>query len=354
MTPEAARRDKVVTQAMKKKLTFGYIYDLRNPDQFRRPWVDLYAETLDFIAWTENRGFEGAWIPEHHVADDGYVPSPFVVMSAIAARTKRLTIGTCIALGPLYHPVRFAEDCALVDILSNGRLEIQLAVGYRRREFDAMGIDFASRGRRMEEIIDIARRLWDGETVTHESKHFGIRDASIMPRPVRGRVPIYLGGFSQIAVQRAAKIGDGLVSEMWAYEAYAEALCALGKKPASMGFRTQGGFFHVATDTEKATDELLPHAFYMNNAYGAWLNEDKQDYDLKGDHTLFKPMTLEEFKSGRAMRIMTPEKAIAALQRMLSRAPVDHFAMLIPPGMPLAKFAPYAELFAKEVIPAFR
>ena len=339
---------------MAKKLGFGYIYDFRNPEPFRRPWADLYAETLDFIAWSESLGFEGAWIPEHHVADDGYIPSPFTVMAAVAARTKRLKIGSCIALGPLYHPVRFAEDCAVVDILSGGRLEIQIAVGYRRREFDALGVPFGSRGRRIEEIIDISRRLWAGETVTHESPHFSIKNACITPRPVRGQAPIWLGGFSAKAVQRAARVGDGLVSEIWAYEAYAEALRAAGKDPSSGGFRTQGGFFHVASDPEKATEELLPHAFYMNNSYAGWLEEDANIYDLQGENTIFKSMTLEEFKASRTMRIMTPEKAIAALERMLTKAPVEHFAMLVPPGMPPSKFAPYAEFFAKEVMPAFQ
>jgi alkanesulfonate monooxygenase SsuD/methylene tetrahydromethanopterin reductase-like flavin-dependent oxidoreductase (luciferase family) len=339
---------------MAKKLTFGYIYDFRNPEPFRRPWADLYAETLDFVAWTETLGFEGAWIPEHHVADDGYIPSPFTVMGGIAARTKRLTIGTCIALGPLYHPVRFAEDCAVVDVMSGGRLSMQIAVGYRRREFDALGVPFASRGTRMEEIMQISRRLWAGETVTHESKHFSIKNAYIQPRPVNGQVPIYLGGFSEKAVQRAARLGDGLVSEMWAYDAYAKALQAQGKDPASARFRTQGGFFHVAADPEKATAELLPHAFYMNNSYAGWMEEDAKYYDLQGDHTIFKSMTLEEFKASRTMRIMTPQKAIAALERMLTKAPVEHFAMLIPPGMTLEAFAPYAETFAKEVMPAFQ
>jgi alkanesulfonate monooxygenase SsuD/methylene tetrahydromethanopterin reductase-like flavin-dependent oxidoreductase (luciferase family) len=228
-----------------------------------------------------------------------------------------------------------------------------LAVGYRRREMDAFGVDFKSRAGRTEELIAIARRLWNGETVTHESKHFSIRNATIMPRPVHGPVPIYLGGFSQKAVERAAKLGDGFVSEMWAYEPYVEALRACGKDPASARFRTQGGFFHVANDPEKARDELAPHAHYMNNTYANWLNEDTHSFDLTKDNTIFKPMSLEEFKAGPTMRIMTPEKAIASLERMLTRASVEHFVMLVPPGIPLSKFAAYAELFAKSVIPAF-
>src|SRR5712675_1060367 len=153
-------------------MTFGYLYDFRNPEQWRRPWTDLYAETLDFITWTESVGFEGAWVPEHHGAADGYAPSPLVVLAAIAARTKTIKLGSAIALAPLYHPVRFAEECAVLDILSNGRLEMAVAVGYRRREAEAYGVDFSTRGRRMDEFLDIVRKLWAGETLSCQGKHF--------------------------------------------------------------------------------------------------------------------------------------------------------------------------------------
>ena len=108
---------------MKKKLTFGYLYDFRNPQQWRKPWPDLYAQTLEFITWTESIGFEGAWVPEHHGAEDGYAPSPLVTLAAIAARTRTIKLGSAIALAPLYHPVRFAEECAVLDILSNRKFQ---------------------------------------------------------------------------------------------------------------------------------------------------------------------------------------------------------------------------------------
>ena len=156
---------------MKQKLTFGYLYDFRNPQQWHQPWADLYAQTLELITWTESIGFEGAWVPEHHGAQDGYAPSPLVALAAIAARTKTIRLGSAIALAPLYHPVRFAEECAVLDILSNGRLEMALAVGYRRREAEAYGVDFSSRGRRTDEFLEIVTRLWAGETFSYQGKH---------------------------------------------------------------------------------------------------------------------------------------------------------------------------------------
>jgi alkanesulfonate monooxygenase SsuD/methylene tetrahydromethanopterin reductase-like flavin-dependent oxidoreductase (luciferase family) len=338
---------------VKRKMTFGYLYDFRNPPEWRKPWADLYAQTLEFITWSESIGFEGAWVPEHHGAEDGYVPSPLVVLAAIAARTKTIKLGSAIALAPLYHPVRFAEECAVLDILSNGRLEIAVAVGYRRREAQAYGVDFSSRGRRTDEFLEIVRRLWAGETFSYEGKHFTLKNASIVPTPTRGRIPLYLGGFTDKALERTAKYGDGYFGNMEICDLYAQKLRAGGKDPASARIRIQGLFVLVAHDPHKAMHELAPYFHYVNNAYGTWLNEDRASTGF-GAETLLKPMTLEAFKASGILRILTPSQAIEMFNGMLSKAPVEHFMMMMPAGLPPSKFAEYAEVFAKEVMPAFR
>ena len=336
-----------------KKLTFGYLYDFRNPQQWRRPWADLYAETLDFIAWSESIGFQGAWVPEHHGADDGYAPSPLVTLAAIAARTKTIKLGSAVALAPLYHPVRFAEECAVLDILSNGRLEMALAVGYRRCEAEAYGVDFTTRGRRMDEFLEIVRRLWAGEALSYAGRHFTLKNASIVPAPARGRIPVYIGGFADKAVERAAKHGDGYFGNQEICGLYLEKLRACGKDPAGALIRIQGLFVVVAHDPEQAMHELAPYFHYVNNAYGRWLNEDRAATGF-GDKALLKPMTLEAFKASGILNILTPGQAIDMLNAMRSKAPVEHFMMMAPPGLPPSRFAAYAEVFAKEVMPAFQ
>ncbi len=335
---------------MQQKLTFGYLYDFRNPEEWRRPWPELYSQTLDFIAWTESLGFDGAWVPEHHGAEDGYVPSPLVVLGAIAARTKTLKLGSAIALAPLYHPVRFAEDCAVLDILSGGRTEIAVAVGYRRRETDAYGVDFSTRGRRTDEFLEIVRRLWAGETFSYEGRHFTLKNASIVPTPTRA-IPLYLGGFTDKALERCAKFGDGYFGNLDVWDLYVEKLRACGKDPAAARVRIQGLFVLVALDPQKAMEEVAPYYHHVNNAYGRWLNEDRGSTGF--DETLLKPMTLEAFKASGILRILRPEEAIEMLNGMRAKAPVDHFMMMLPAGFPPAQFAKYAELFAREVIPAF-
>jgi alkanesulfonate monooxygenase SsuD/methylene tetrahydromethanopterin reductase-like flavin-dependent oxidoreductase (luciferase family) len=338
---------------VKSRLTFGYLYDFRNPHQWRRPWADLYAEQLEFITYSESIGFTGAWVPEHHGAEDGYAPAPLVALAAIAARTRTIKLGSAIALAPLYHPVRFAEECAILDILSNGRLEMAVAIGYRKREAEAYGVDFTSRGRRTDEFLEIVRRLWAGETVSYQGKHFTLQNASIVPTPVQGRIPLYIGGFTDKALERTAKYGDGYFGNMEICDLYAEKLRAAGKDPASARVRIQGLFVVVAHDPEKAMDELAPYFLHVNNSYGRWLNEDRASTGMD-DKTLLAPMSLEAFKASGILRILTPAAAIGMFTAMLAKAPVEHFMMMAPPGLPTARLAEYAQVFATEVMPAFR
>jgi probable F420-dependent oxidoreductase len=336
---------------MAPRATFGYLYDFRNPLQWRRPWTELYAETLDFIRWTESLGFDAAWIPEHHGTDDGYISSPLVALAAIAARTKTIKLGTAVALAPLYHPLRFAEECALLDILSCGRLTLTVALGYRRREMNAFGIELSSRGARMDEFVHIVRRLWSGETISYKGKYYTLSDACVMPRPLRGQIPLSFGGYSDRAIRRAVQLGDGYFGTAEGCIAYREQLSALGKDAATAQVRVLDLFFAVAKDPEEAFDALAPHYHYMNNIYAQWMHEDRTS-GMSDTHIL-RSETADAFRSSGLLRIMTPAQAIEMLRDVLTRTSAEHVMMTVPPGFPLSKFAEYAEVFAREVIPSF-
>lgn len=335
---------------MQRKLSFGYLYDFRNPAQWERPWSDLYAETLDVIAWSETVGFAGAWVPEHHNSADGYQPAPNVVLAAIAARTKTLRLGSAIALAPLYHPVRFAEEAAVLDILSGGRADVALAIGYRRSEYDAYGLDFSKRGRMFDEFLHIVTELWSGETVTYEGAHFTVKGAKIMPPSPQGRIPLYIGGFADRSLARVAKYADGYFGNVEFCDLYAEKLREQGKDPANAGVRIQGLFFAVADDPEKAMEELAPYYHEVNNSYGVWMAEDNAiGFDSAG----LKPMSLEQFKKSGILEIATPSQAIEKFTELRTRTGAEHFMMMRPPGLPAERFTEYAQLFADKVIPAF-
>jgi alkanesulfonate monooxygenase SsuD/methylene tetrahydromethanopterin reductase-like flavin-dependent oxidoreductase (luciferase family) len=336
-----------------KDLTFGFLYDLRNPQPWARPWADLYAETLDFIAWTEALGFDGAWVPEHHVDGDGYASSPLTALAAIAARTKRMKLGTGVALAPFYHPVRFAEDAAMVDVIANGRLEIGLALGYRRRETDAYGVDFSSRPSRMDEFLQIVRRLWAGETFSFEGRHHQLKNAFIALRPPRGAIPLFVGAYSEKAMARVARYGDGYLGAAELYEVYAAKLRECGKDPSAGRFYQASLPLVVAHDPERAMHELAPYYHYVSNMYGVWLTEDGYAGRVQVDEAP-RTLSLDEFKAAGLLHVLTPAQAIAFFTAMRAKAPVEHVTLAVPPGIALAAFAPYAEVFANEVAPAFR
>ncbi len=333
---------------MTGKLGFGYLYDFRNPAQWRKPWDRLYAEILDVIAWTEQAGFAGAWVPEHHLASDGYMSSPLVALSAIAARTSRISIGSAIALAPLHHPVRFATDTAVLDIIAGGRLEIGVAIGYRRREAAAFGVDFTRRGRLFDEWLQVVTSLWAGDTVDFSGQHFTIEGAQVMPPPPRGRIPLYIGGFADKAVERVVRYGDGYLGNDSVCVAYVDKLREQGKDVSRAKVRITGLMTVVARDPERALEELAPYFHHVNNSYGEWFCEEKA-LGTAG----FTPMSLEQFKASGTLRVMTPEAAIAMFRDLQTRMPLDHYMMMMPPGLPPERFMAYAEVFANEVMPAF-
>lgn len=336
---------------MNGKLTFGYIYDFRNPPQWHRDWGSHYAELIDFAVWTEGQGFDAAWFPEHHIASDGYLPAPLIAASAVAARTSSLRVGTAVALAPLYNPVRFATECAVLDCISGGRLEVTLAIGYRRRETQAFGVDFAKRGAMFDEFLEIVTRLWAGETVTFDGKFYQIKQARLMPPPPRGRIPLYIGGFVPKAMERVARWADGYFGNIEAAPLYLGKLEAAGKDTATASMRLPELFTVVAENKAQAWDELAPHFHHVNNTYGEMAAED-QALGVSGDRGL-ETMSLEAFKAAGIMRVLSPGEAIDLFQGMQQRAPVNHIMLGIPPGLPTERFKPYAELFAREVIPAF-
>src|SRR5260370_382122 len=119
-----------------KKIRFGLWYDFRNPPQWRQPYDRLYGEILDQVAWAENNGFDDCWLSEHHFIEDGYLPSMLPAAAAIAARTKRIRIPLGVLLMPFHNPVRLAEDIAVVDAISGGRIRSLIASNDQEKTFN--------------------------------------------------------------------------------------------------------------------------------------------------------------------------------------------------------------------------
>lgn len=328
---------------------FGFGFDMRNPAEWRKPWADHYRDTLELIAYSETLGFEQVLIAEHHGDDAGYCPSPLVVMATLAGMTKTMRLSTGIGLAPFYHPTRLAEDVAVLDIISNGRVELTLGLGYLKREFKAYGVDVRSRGRRTNEILEIVRPLLRGEEVTYTGQYYQVENARIRPLPVQPDLPIYVGGFVTAAYERAIKYGDGYFGPTEMLPAYLETVAAAGRDPAKERISLLGtadSWLVVSHDPEKAMAEVAPHFYYQWNVYAEWADE--------GDTPLPR-MDFETFKQSGIMNVFTPEQAIAHIGKRLDDYPqIESYCFQAPAGLSAEKYAPYLETFAKEVLPALR
>ena len=198
----------------------GLFFAFRNPIPWRRPAADVFADALEQVRLADELEFDGVWLGEHHFTDDGFDPSPMALAAAIAAVTHRVQIGTYVLLLPQHQPVRLAEDAAVVDILSNGRLILGMGLGYRPPEFDAMGLGYrpseleavglahGARGDLMDEGLEVLVKSFTEDSFSYEGRYFHAHDVTLSPKPVQRPMPrIILGGSGERMLRRAARFG---------------------------------------------------------------------------------------------------------------------------------------------------
>lgn len=231
----------------------GVYLDLRNPAPWRRPWADHYARSLEWIEEAERLGADSVWLSEHHFFEDGYLPQPLTFAGAVAARTRRMRIGTAILLAPLRPALQIAEEAAVVDCLSGGRLDLGLGAGYVAREFDAYGADLQRRYTRTDQRIREVRALLAGGEVT--------------PPPVQTPLPLWLGYQGPQGAARAGRLGVGLLTlNPASLEPYRAGLREGGHDPESGRMAGLMGAV-VSDDPESTRERLLPHIAHQLNTY---------------------------------------------------------------------------------------
>jgi probable F420-dependent oxidoreductase len=163
--------------------------------------------------WAEANGFTSCFFGEHHQDKDGFLPSPLIVATAVAAQTQRLQVGTSVILLPLHHPVHVAEDVTTLDIVSKGRVILGVGVGYQASDFQAFGIPMAHRAAMFEEGVAIIRQCWSGEPFSFHGTHYTLDNVQIRPRPLQTPAPpLWIGASVPAAVRRAGRLGDAFVA----------------------------------------------------------------------------------------------------------------------------------------------
>src|SRR5687767_13926825 len=148
------------------------LFTAQLPSGSPRTFAQEYRDTIELVRLAEDAGFDSAWVSEHHGSSDGYLPSLFVLLGALAAATDRIALGTGVVLTPLHDPIRLAEDAAVVDQLSDGRLILGLGLGWREEEFRMLRIPFGERRPRLEETVEVLRKAWTGRRFSHHGAIF--------------------------------------------------------------------------------------------------------------------------------------------------------------------------------------
>src|SRR5882672_7467162 len=189
----------------------------------------------------EKYGFDSFFVTEHHQEPSGYLPSPLPLLAALAARTSTIRLGTGIAVLPLYHPIRMAEDCAVIDIISKGRLILGVGMGYQDVDFAAYGLRVSERVSLFEEGIEIIKRAWTEEKLYFVGKRYTLTNISVTPKPVqKPRPPIWVAAVGDEAMKRAGRVGDALLADSFQLPARLKPRVDLYRQTAaSRGNRSQ-------------------------------------------------------------------------------------------------------------------
>jgi len=323
-----------------------------------RMFAQEYEDVLAIARLAETLGFDSAWVSEHHGAGDGYLPSLLPMLAAIAGVTERIQLGTGVLLTPFHDPLRLAEDAAVVDQISNGRLILGLGLGWREEEFRMFGQHPSERVRRTTETVEILRRAWTGERFSFEGKIFRYDGVQVTPPPARpGGVPIYLGGMSEAAVRRAGKIGDGYIRTRSHPSTWRDGLAQAeagakeaGRDPHALGFAQLQNAFPW---TDGAGWEVIRDgAAHHIGVYAAWA----EGADTPGKGFWVSPPDEEAL---RALNPTGSPQEIAALLRPMIEPFTDRpeFHLIVRlhyPGMSFDTASRAIELFGEQVIPALK
>lgn len=322
---------------------------------------DPYRETFELARVAEDVGFDTATIGHHHFLP-GNLSDPLTFLAAVAVRTDRLRVGTGIFQLPIHNPVRVAEQVAMIDQLSAGRVSLGVGLGWWPLEYQVHGSDFRQRGARMEEALRILRLVWTEAEVSYDGRFWSFPALTVHPRPVQQpHPPLWVAGVADTAVERAARLGDA-----W--------LCgpvqSLAKAQSCLDvYRAAGGedwilrrYAWVAPTRAQVEDEVLPR--YVGGLLEHW----RESVEDEAEQALFARLDAGEDVPPSEIardRLLwgSPDDVIAQITRYRELTGATHVHAAFGAGLPgsagqaslgtFAEIRAMVELFGREVIPAF-
>ena len=333
---------------MTPPVRFGVAHDFRCPPGSDYTLADVYAQTIDQLRTLDRLGLDQVWFSEHHFVEDGYLPSFVPVAGAAAAATQRMRISTDISIIPFHHPIRLAEDLAVLDQLSGGRMELGIGLGYAVHEFRGFGFPLSHRVSRTEECVDILRLAWSGEPFSYHGRRYRFDDVRVTPDPVQpGGPPLWMGFAAQPGLERAVRYdthilpqgAEGLIGD-WRRR-YAEG----GRDPDTKRvgiIRT----FLVTDDPERDWPPLRAAERYRMAVYGRFAEEAG-----RGNASTFN----DQSRINQRVFVGSVDECVEELCTYIGRYSLtDVVTWGSAPGLPPDALTPSMERFAAEVVPRVR
>ena len=306
-----------------------------------RPLRDLYRDVVELGVMAEDLGFDFFWMGEHHFAPNQWNPSPLPVLSAIAARTSTIRLGTNVIVAPYHNPLRLAEDIATVDLLSNGRLDVVLGTGSIRDEFETFAVPAGERWGRTFETLEFLHRCFSEPRFDHAGRYFTFPDVRMTTQPVQQPMPLWMASAGPKTIARAGRAGYHLQTPVMAqigpfWQIYSEAAKAAGRDPS----------------------EFNMHVFTGGMVAEVWTDEVAATYEAGARDFMSFYKTRETVFAGTAHDVNTehptatavtgnPGQVLETLERQIADSALTHFGWSVGPP-------PSLRLFAKEVLPTVK
>jgi alkanesulfonate monooxygenase SsuD/methylene tetrahydromethanopterin reductase-like flavin-dependent oxidoreductase (luciferase family) len=317
------------------------------PGELERSTGHLYHELLEQAETADALGFDSFWIAEHHFHEYGAVPRPPIWLAAAAQRTQRIRLGASVVVLPFDNPLRVAEDYAMVDQLSGGRLNLGVGSGYLKHEFDGFAIAPEQKRERFDESLEILLKAWSGEQFSYEGRHYSIHDVQLNVLPVqRPHPPLWVAILSNAAAGFVG--GRGLPIMMIPY-ATTEQMTELADTVAAF----RASFIAGGNAPELATVPFGLHT-YCAATNGQALADVREPMERYVRTRLYaKQRSIETLVEKNLVAFGDPEEIIR-VARLYEQAGLTHFlAIMNFGGMPHQQVLRSMELMAKEVLPEF-
>ncbi len=317
------------------------MFDMR-ASSFGAPWSELYPAAIEMAEFADQAGFDRVILNEHHGSEDGYLPSPFVLGGAIAARTKKLRVCLSAVILPLHDPVTVAENTAVLDLISGGRLEVVIGAGYVPSEFARFGVSLRDRGRLLDEGVDLILRALAGERFQANGKEVFVR-----PLPVQDPHQIVMaGGGAEASAKRAARFDIGFMPLRAELLATYETECQKYKRKPRLGYQSSAPLaFFVSEDPKAAWTTLEPYMIHVAKVYAQWESEGSNSSSPFAG--LQNP---EVLRASGMYKVFTPDECVEFVQNKASKGLPSIMQPLLG-GLPPSLGWKSLKLFTEKVLP---